>query len=177
MQKEVFKDIPGYEGIYQVSNLGKVKSLSRLLTNGRSSHISKEKILKNRIDTRGYYSVFLCNNNISKNKTVHQLIAICFLNHKPDGTNKIVVDHINNNKLDNRLENLQLITNRENTSKGKLLLKKASKYTGVSWNKSRNKWCSSIQINKKRKNLGYFKCETKAYLSYLKNIKELNNGK
>lgn len=109
MEKEIFKDIPGYENEYQVSNLGRVKSLK----------CGKEKILKQVKDkTRGYYFVGLSINGKCKPYLTHQLVAMAFLNHKPDKS-KIVVDHINNIKNDNRLENLQVISQRENCSKDK----------------------------------------------------------
>ena len=88
-----------------------------------------------------------------------------FLNHNPDGHN-IVVDHINSNKLDNRLENLRLISNRENLILGKSLKNKTSKYTGVSFFKRDKKWRASIMINGKINNLGFFKDEYQAHLAY-----------
>jgi hypothetical protein len=93
---------------------------------------------------------------------------MAFLNHKPNG-HVLVVDHINNNRADNRLENLQIITQRENSSKDK---KGVSKHTGVFWNKQNTKWHAQIQINGKKKHLGYFKCETAAHLSYQRKLKE-----
>ena len=158
--EEVFKDIPGYEGIYQVSNLGRVKSF----------RFNKEKILKPTVGSHGYYTVGLCKGK-RKTISVHQLVAMTFLNHKPDGTTKVVVDHIDNNPLNNRLYNLQLVTNRENTSKDK---KGSSKYRGVSWAKERNKWISSITINGKKKTLGYFNCELAASDAYQKKLAEIN---
>jgi hypothetical protein len=152
MQKEVWKDIPNYEGLYQVSNLGRVKN--------------KLNILKNSPNSRGYCYVKLYKFGIHKMYAIHQLVALNFLGHISDGTHRIVVDHINNDKLDNRVENLQLISNRENCSKDKK--NGTSKYTGVSWCKSKNKWVSRIYINKKIKHIGYFINEYDAYLSYLK---------
>ena len=130
-QEEEFRDIPGFEG-YQVSNLGRVKSLPReMLLHGKYPYISKEKILTCHINTGGYYQIRLISGNNRYSKTVHTLISRAFLNHIPNGTHKIVVDHINGIRTDNRLENLQLITNRENVSKDKK--NGTSKYTGVYW--------------------------------------------
>lgn len=151
--KEVWKDIPNYEGVYQVSDFGNVKSFKGI----------NERLLKKRLIKTGYFSVVLSKDNKRKEISIHQLVAITFLNHKPNGTSYLVVDHINNIKTDNRLENLQLISNRKNCSKDK---KGTSKYTGVSWNKKRCKWVSQININRKVKNLGYFNCEYSAYLAY-----------
>lgn len=151
MQKEIWKDIPDYEGIYQISNIGRVKSLK----------FNKEKILKNSV-CRGYYHVILHKNKQKKTYRNHKLVAMVFLGHVPNGLN-IVVDHINNIKNDNRVENLQLITQRENVSKN---TKGTSKYTGVHWDKKSKKWVSSIRIKGRLKNLGSFNCEICAFLKY-----------
>lgn len=157
--EEIFKDIPGYEGLYQVSNLGNVKSL----------RFNKEKLLKQETK-KGYKVFYLTNDSKTKQKSLHQLVAMAFLNHIPCG-HKLVVDHINNDKLDNRVENLQIITNRENSSKD--VKNKTSKYTGVSWDKHRGRWSSKIKINGNTINLGRYKCELAAYLAYQDKLKEL----
>jgi hypothetical protein len=171
---EIWKDIPGYEGIYQVSNMGNVKSLSReKLHKGKYPITTNEKILKPLANSHGYLLVVLCNNGLKKTMKVHTLVAMAFFNHKPNGTHKIVVDHINNIKTDNRLVNLQLISQRENTSKDK---KSTSQYTGVCWAKSNNKWTASININNKVKKLGYFTDEYEAHLAYQKALKMYHEG-
>lgn len=164
---EVWKDVPDYEGYYQVSNKGRVKSLSRTLSIGR---FLKEKILKNGFDGRGYSKVILCKNTFIKTYKIHKLVAICFLNHKPNGL-KLVVNHKDFNRLNNQIDNLEIVTNRENTNKKHL--KSRSKHTGVTWREDRNKWHSQIYINGKQKHLGYFNNEIeagKAYQEYLKNL-------
>jgi hypothetical protein len=169
---EIWKDIPGYEGIYQVSDIGNVKSLERKVLYGDKPKTIKEKILKTELSPCGYLRVTLCNNNSRKHIKVHVLVAMTFLNHKPDGTHKICIDHINNNKLDNRLVNLQLITNRENTSKDKK--GGTSKYVGVR-SSAINKWRAEIYINGKTKNLGTFTDEYEAHLAYQKALNEYKN--
>jgi hypothetical protein len=172
---EIWKDVPGYEGIYQVSDIGNVKSLSReLLHKGKYPITTKEKILKPGLSGNGYLTVRLCNNNSRKTINVYMLVAMAFLNHKPDGTHKICIDHINNDKTDNRLVNLQLISQRENTSKDKK--NGTSKYVGVSWCKPRNKWVAQIAIDDKKKHLGYFTDEYEAHLGYDKVLKMYHEG-
>jgi hypothetical protein len=116
---EVWKDIPKFEGFYQVSNLGNVISL-----NYRKS--KKKRILKKHKRVDGRKFVHLCKNGVRySNKVISVLVAMAFLNHKPCGY-KLVVDHQDNNPLNDRLYNLQVITHRQNISKDK---KGFSKYT------------------------------------------------
>ena len=98
---EIWKDIPGYEGCYQVSTLGRVKTVERLTKrkNGTSFTV-QERIKKQRIGTSGYYMVDLKVDRKSKTFRVHKLVAMTFLNHTPNKY-KEVVDHIDNNKLNN----------------------------------------------------------------------------
>ncbi len=169
---EIWKDIPNWEGLYQVSNLGNVKSLSRVMTkNGKYPYISKERILTPNKNSKGYYKVTFRKDNLSYTKMVHQLVAKSFLNHKPN-LFELVVDHINDNPLDNRVENLQVITARENAHKTQG--KYSSKYKGVYWHKRNKKWRSAIQINGRVKYLGDFDCELKAHLVYVNKVKQIS---
>jgi hypothetical protein len=171
MQKEIFKDIPNYEGFYQVSNMGNVKSIPRLNDNGKRKCISKERILKHCKDIGGYYQVGLHKESKVKTINIHILVAMVFLGHTPDGTHKIVVDHINNIKTDNRVENLQLISNRENCSKDKK--NGSSQYTGVYWDKNLKKWKACIYTDGKLKHLGLFTDEYEAHLEYQRALNEI----
>lgn len=150
----MWKDIPTYENEYQVNEIGEVRSL-------KTNRILKQSLSSN------YWSVTLSQNGILKGKRVHQLMAMAFLNHKPNGFN-LVVDHIDGNKLNNQLSNLQILTHRQNTSKRK----NASKYTGVCWHKIKKQFIASIQINKKLHHLGYFDNEYDAHLAYQSKLKE-----
>jgi hypothetical protein len=126
--------------------------------------------LKTQKSTRGYPRVDLKKDGKRKSRTVHQLVAEAFLNHKPCGY-KLVVNHINFIKHDNRLENLEIDTQRNNTNQKHL--KSSSEYVGVSWNKKAKKWKAGIRINGKTKYLGSFTCEKEASEAYqlkLKNI-------
>jgi hypothetical protein len=99
---EIFKDIIGYEGLYQISNLGNVKSLK----------FKKHIILKGGIDLSGYKIVSLRDSNKKQStKTVHRLVALSFLKN-PE--NKLTVNHINGIKTDNNLINLEWNTYTEN---------------------------------------------------------------
>ena len=171
MEQEIWKDVIGYEGHYQVSNLGRVKSVTRITKYKDSIRVLKERILKPSPDNHNYLIITLHIYNKQKTKKIHKLVAEAFLNHIPCG-HTLVVDHINDNKLDNRVENLQIVTQRFNTYKTKD--KYSSKYKGVYWNKSAKKWCSRIKINYKEIYLGLFEKEYDAYLTYQKDLKELS---
>lgn len=108
---EIWKDIPNYEGIYQVSNIGNVKSLSRL-SNGR---VLKEKILKFYIAHKrgGYKIVGLHKNNKMKHIPIHRLVALTFI---PNPENKPQIDHINGIRTENTIENLRWVTPKENAN-------------------------------------------------------------
>lgn len=114
MKEEVWKDIIGYEGLYQVSNDGRVKSLYREFWSGECHRVLKkypEKIMKTWIDRGGYEYVVLCKVSIAKKIKVHRLVAEAFI---PNPENKPQVDHINTIRDDNRIENLRWATTSEN---------------------------------------------------------------
>jgi hypothetical protein len=155
---EEWRYIPNTNEMYMVSNLGRVKSL----------FFNKEKIMSPGRSKKGYLSLGISVNKNRRTFNVHQLVAKAFLGHKPDGTNKIVVDHIDNNPLNNNVNNLQLISNRENSSKDKV--NGTSKYPGVSYDKERNSWRAGARINGKSINIGRFNTEEEAYKAYLKRV-------
>ena len=166
VEMEIWKDIKGYEGCYCISNYGRVISLKR-----KSS--IKIKILKENNNGVGYSQVHLCINHIRKAFCIHHLVWDTFGDKQRNGF-ILTVDHIDNNKRNNKFNNLQLLTNRENCTKGAIMRnKKSSKYTGVSWDKKKNKWRSSIKINYKTINLGTYKSEYEASEVYQKALKEL----
>lgn len=170
---EEWRDIPGYEGIYQVSDLGRVKSLSRdIKRRGSSIMKSKTVILKSKIDSRGYVFHKLRINNCSKYIRLHIIVAMAFLGHKPDGTMKVVIDHKDNNKLNNKPSNLQLISQRENSSKDRK--GGTSKYVGVCLDKSNNLWLSNIFIMGKNYYLGSSKDEDSANILYKTALENIN---
>lgn len=122
MGREIYKDIPGYEGLYKISNYGTVK---RTLYKNQYKSFKKSRILKKRYNKKGYITVILYKNNVSKSFAVHRLVATVFL-----GDNKTLqVNHIDGNKQNNKVENLEWCTNKENQNHAwKLGLQKPKRY-------------------------------------------------
>lgn len=162
--EEIWLTVPDYEE-YEVSNLGRVKSLK--------NNTRKNQVLNTSLDKKGYHRVFLYNKEGRKCFKVSVVVAMAFLNHLPNGQS-ICVDHIDNDKNNNKLSNLQLLTNRENCSKNKI--NKTSSFTGVFWNKNTKLWCSSIGYNGKNYILGNSKDEKVVHEYYLKALEQIKNG-
>jgi hypothetical protein len=174
MQEEIWKAVVGYEGRYEVSNLGRIKSLDRQIvgktrTGSTYVRIKKGCILSGMTTSFGYINIEL--KPKIKDKTVssvHSIVAEAFLGRRPSGFD---IDHLNNIRNDNRASNLEYVTRQENLRRGRscaLNPNKLSRFIGVTWNKSKMKWQASIDIPKrlgvkfKTVNLGYFDDESEA---------------
>ena len=117
--EEIWKDIKGYEGLYQVSNLGRVKNVKR------------NKVLSKRLNKLGYDSALLFKNGVGVNHGVHRLVYEAFVDKIPKG---LEIDHININPTDNRLENLRLVTHKENMNNPNTIIKMSGKIGELSHN-------------------------------------------
>lgn len=127
MTNEIWKDIAGYEGLYQVSNLGRVKSLPREKWNGKAIVYKKEIIRKQRVRADGYVSINLDKDGQQKWFKVHRLVAEAFISNP---NNKPCVDHINTIRNDNRVENLRWVTRKENMNNSLTKKKISEAFTG-----------------------------------------------
>lgn len=130
--QEQFIAIPGFEGLYEVSNFGRVRSLERRewrVFPDREAHWStrREKILKPCQDGEGYVHVRLCKKGKYTLWKVHQLVALVFLDHDRKTDPNFIVHHKNENKRDNRLENLEIKSRAEHVREHKLGKKRGGK--------------------------------------------------
>lgn len=151
--KEVWKPIKGFKKKYEISNTGKVKSMDMKLKNRCSYWIKKGRILTELYDQRGYPMVHLCVEQRHITKRIHTLVWDAFGKRKRNGR-KLQVDHIDNNKLNNKITNLQLLSSRLNNTK-KFNGRKLP--TGVYERKDLEGFTSQIGLNGKTIYLGSFK--------------------
>lgn len=147
---EIWKDVVDYEGLYKVSNLGKVFSV----------HKNSLKCLHY---NQNYACCSLYKDGIKNTTKVHILMGRAFLN-KDYLLKKLVINHINFKRDDNRLSNLEVVTPRVNANHKHI--SSFSKYTGVNWNVTAKKWVAKILVNRKRIHLGLFTSEVEASQYY-----------
>lgn len=170
---EEFKDIPDYEGLYQVSDLGRVKALSREVFHKTGIvHTKRERIMKQANNGNDYLSVLLYNNGgVKKSHYVHRLVLRTFI-----GESDLLVDHKNHVRLYNTLFNLRYLTPRLNSSTVVNRPVPASKYIGVDKTKnSIKKWKAVLRINGTKRYVGSFITEEEASEAYQKALYNWEN--
>ena len=163
---EEFKPVIGYDGIYEVSNIGRVRSVDRMSCGGRfGNYFVSGKLIKTSIDPlNGYRYMTLAKGKHKLKVNVHRLVARAFIGED----NNMVVDHKNGDRGDNRAENLEYVTMRENISRGRKCEKrenKKCKSRGVTKSKW-NRYISSIRLNGKAIYLGSYGTEIEAAEAY-----------
>jgi hypothetical protein len=169
--KEEWVDIIGYEGYYQVSNYGQVRSIDRVIKtkNGKVNSL-KGRILKFKIyhhPSGGYHYLRLSKHCSETSFKVHYLVARHFIGRSPELQS--FINHKDRVKTNNYFKNLEWVTHRENISHNKKNKpNKQSKYTGVSKSSNGKKWVAYIYNGTKNVNLGSFDVELNAYKAYKK---------
>jgi hypothetical protein len=168
MEKEIWKDIPNYEGHYQVSNLGRVRTLKTKHKN--NNNFIEESVLLECLINTGYYVVSLSKKCEKKRFLIHRLVWSAFVGFNSNEHN-LVIDHINNIKTDNRLCNLQLLTQRANLNKNKINI-------GAQFNErcTNRKWASKINYKGKVITLGFYKTQQEAMQKYNSTVQEIENN-
>lgn len=139
------RPVPGYEGHYEVDSLGNVFSLKR----------GRRKQMKASGSSRGYLQAQLFSQGKFKTIQVHVLVAMAFLDHVPCG-HEIEVDHIDQNRMNNRLSNLRTVVQPLNALNRKVQERNQSGVTGVIWSKWAKRWIASIRVDWKLIYLGCF---------------------
>lgn len=152
-EEEIWKDVVGYEGHYEVSNLGNIATIK----------YGKRAIMSNGLTTNKYPSIGFWKNGVYKTFMIHKVVAMAFLNHKPNKFDTLVIDHIDRNRLNNNVANLRLVSQRENCIKEP----PRSGYLGVQYNGLNKKWHVRPRINKKTRHFAYFDCPKIAGQAYL----------
>lgn len=163
---EIWKDVVGFENLYQISNQGRVKSLLRINNYNRRVN---EKILVMCPDDWGYLCIRLNKMGIGKTYKVHRLVGIHFV---PNNRNLNQLNHIDKNNQNNNECNLEWVSNMENICHRYIDTVRYSNYTGVTYDKNRGLWKSAISFEGKTINLGRFKTELEAYEARCKFEKE-----
>lgn len=156
-----WRDVVGFEGLYEVNSEGQIKSLDKLSPHWKGGIRNiKGKILTGTLDKDGYKVVSLSLNGVKKIHKIHRLVAECFIENP---SNKETVNHINGIKADNLVSNLEWNTHRENSIHRSLFSSKTSKYSNIHFCKTANKWIAQIQSGKSKKMIGAFDSEDVAY--------------
>lgn len=154
--------IKEHEGFYEVSNKGRIRSVDRYI-DGR---LYNGKIICLTPTNKGYITARLRRNSKSKSVSVH---AIVYDNFIGKGRSRFMqIDHIDNDKSNNCIENLQLITARQNIARKNIFNKYSSVYSGV--HKRGNKWAAELRVNGKKVYLGAFDSEVNAKIAYDKYV-------
>ncbi len=154
--EEIWKDVTGYEGLYQVSNKGNVKSVKRVVKRPNNTNLSvKERLLKTRSNRKGYAMVHLSKRGKEKSTTVHRLVAQAFI---PNPNNLPQINHKDENKNNNCVENLEWCDNKYNMNYGTAIERtvktKSERYNlseisqkGQATKNKNNIGCVSIPVN------------------------------
>jgi len=156
--QEIWLPILGHEG-YEVSNLGRVRSLDRWVEGGNGRRFYKGKILRPGLDSDGYNYVILPSN---KPRKVHRLVGFAFLGLTKDQH----IDHADGNRTNNLLSNLRVCSNLQNHWNMKMLKANTSGFKGVCWSKYHGKWKAAIKFNGKTIFRGYFDTAEEAARAY-----------
>ena len=170
--EEIWKDIPGYEGYYQASDLGRIKSLERLVPHLRKEfQVVKARILKQNTNKR-YCTVAICKDKTEKKLLVHQLVFFAFNGFYPKKGDLKIIDHIDNIPLNNKITNLNLVSIRVNSTKDLVLNKN---FLGVK--KSKKNFYATIYYKNKYRSLGTYETEEEAALAYKKAFNLIEENK
>jgi hypothetical protein len=173
--QEIFRTIKGYEGFYQISNFGKIISLPKTFYAGwrnEQKFTKPSRIISSQIKKDGYIQVGLTKNKTQKIHALHLLVWDNF-GDLPRNGHKLEVDHIDENKQNNRIDNLQILTTRENSTKSKD--SRSNLPIGVSFRKDTGKFTARITVGNKYLSLGCYKTPGEASNAYQAKLSHLES--
>jgi hypothetical protein len=170
----IWKDVPGYEGNYIISNMGVIKSLRHRHGNRKTPRVVSQSLVGGGKRDQLYLGVNLYKESVLKRLLVHRVIALVFI---PNPLGKPHVNHINLNRLDNSIANLEWVSHRENICHQRQAI--IRKPIGIWYSKNRpgKKWVSKVSVNNKTVTIGYFATmedAAKAYTNFLGQRNESN---
>lgn len=165
---EKWEAVPNYEGRYEGSTFGRIKSLAR-----EANKCRVDRMLKQTPNRNGYYMVSFQKEGRHKSFSVHRIVARLFI---PNPHNLPEVNHRDLKKTNNCVWNLEWMTSRGNSEHYTQTIKTSSQYTGVYFHKKSAKWAAYIHYNNKVFHLGLFEVEIEAHHAYQKALKEINEG-
>lgn len=169
MREEVWKDIIGYEGLYQISNFGRVKSMPKnVICTNISTRTQKEKILKPDLMKKGYLRVCLSDKGRELRIMIHRLVYSHFKGPIPNG---LVINHVDMNKQNNNDWNLELNTNRQNTHHFRKSIKRD---LPIGVRRLRGKFQARLNISSKVIYLGVYTTPEEASLVFQQAIQKFN---
>jgi hypothetical protein len=174
LPEEIWKDIPTQEGFYQISTYGRIRSLDHYTYRNicKQQIFMKGRVLKVNHTVDGYRCIRITGGPNKMTLRIHRMMWVVFNGTVPKGYE---VDHIDNDKENNLIGNLQLLKTRHNSAKRSMNLKKSSRFTGVCHTRNRKAWQAHIRINGKSTYLGTFDNEIDASIAYQKALQSLEN--
>lgn len=168
---EEWRDIKGYEERYQVSSMGRIKTKRRRKAPRSAGDPFTEPRTHNEyLNKSGYPMARLSINSTTKRYLLHRIVASHFISEIPIG---LVVNHIDGNPRNNKVSNLEIVSQFDNNRHGRVSKKSTSKYIGVFYDKQTNKWRAQLSFGGNRYNLGRYKTEELAFEQIKKKMLEI----
>ncbi len=164
---EEWRPVPDYEGLYEVSDLGRVRSLTAKVRNGNGGRMRQGRVLKQQVTRHGYYTVMLSRDGVQQRLSVSRLVGVTFL-RIGEGDE---VDHRDRDPLNNCVSNLRRATRAQNHMNTRRPVHNSSGFKGVSWHKARGMWRASISIGNRTRHLGHFDDPEAAHRAYVEAAK------
>ena len=172
MSNEEWRCVAEYEGLYEVSSLGRIRSLGHTTVDTKNVERSfKGRVLNLSTDSNGYNIKTLYLNRERCAFRLHRLIAQAFI---PNPNGLPYIDHIDGNKENNNINNLEWVTAQENTERYHSKIESSSKYNKVSFSPSHKKWIAQLLVDGKSIHIGSFDSEEEAHFAQVLSKKELN---